>query len=271
MAETESAAEPESPAPPPRRRWWQRLLRGPAFVVVGLVAALTGIAAPALWNAARDASRPPVLVWASSDGGQLDDHSYALPEVVPRQQAAEIGAPEQFLSDSPALRRSVKVGVHGTTVTIEGARSRDVVITNMHARILSREPNIDGTLFCIPPQGGLPAEKIGFDLDEFHPLARVLDGGKLGGPYFADQAQQLADGETVVFQVESRAARGHYRWVIDVDLVIDGKPQTYTAKPADGEFEMSGVSDHYGSVFNWSGRDGWSFPDPAQNPAGSCG
>jgi hypothetical protein len=240
-------------------------------VVVALVGALAGVVAPVLWNAVRDISRPPVLVWASSDGGQVADRSYALPEVIEPQRSAEIGTPEEFLTDSAALRRSAKVGVHGTTVTIEGARSRDVVITNMRARILSREPNISGTLFCIRPQGDISADRVGFDLDEFRPSARVLDGRQLGGSYFADRAVQLADGETVVFQVESRAAKGHYRWVIDVDMVIDGKAQTYTAKPADGEFEISGLSPQYGSVFNWSGNDAWKFLDVRENPTGYCG
>ncbi|SDW16322.1 hypothetical protein SAMN05216215_1001335 [Saccharopolyspora shandongensis] len=249
-----------SGAATPRRRWWQRLLRGPAFVVVALVGALAGVAAPMLWNAARDVSRPPVLVWASSDGGPVDDRSYALPDVA---DPAEIGTPAEFLADSPALRRAVKAGVHGTTVTIEGARSRDVVITNMRARILSREPNVAGTLLCSTPQGDLPAKRIGFDLDEFRPVARVLDGRRLGEPYFTGQAQQLADGETVVFQVESRADDGHYRWVIDVDLVIDGQPQTYTAKPDTGEFEMTGFSPRYGAVFAARGMQSWSFPDRA--------
>jgi hypothetical protein len=230
----------------PRRRWWQRLLSGPTFIVAAVVTALAGVAAPVIWNVAQDGFRPPVLVWAGPYGSAVGDNSKALPEVVEAARATEIGSD----AESDMMRRSVAVGVHGATVTIEGARSRDVVITNMRARILSRGPNFAGTLFSDPPQGGVAAEQIGFDLDESQPVARKLDGGKFGEPYFAGQAIQLADGEIVVFKVQTHAADGHYRWVIDIDMVVDGEPQTHTVQPAEGAFEVTGRSPRYGSEFH---------------------
>ncbi|MGP4015638.1 hypothetical protein [Saccharopolyspora sp. 5N708] len=241
----------------PQRRWWQRLLSGPAFVITALVAALAGVVAPLVWNAARDVSRPPVLVWASSDGGRVGDLNFASPEVL---SAADPATPYEFFEGTG---RGTKAGVQGSTVTIEGARSRDIVITNMRARVLSREPNITGTLFCAGQQGDLPADLIGFDLDEPRPTARVLDGDRLGEPFFAAKAKQLADGETAVFQIESRATGGHYRWVLEIDMVIDGKPQTHDVQPTSGPFEITGLGSQYGAVFRWDGH-GWA-PGPSRS------
>ncbi|MER6988168.1 hypothetical protein ABT337_02165 [Saccharopolyspora hirsuta] len=245
----------------PRRRWWQRLLSGPAFVITGLVAALIGLAAPFVFNAVRDAARPPLLAWASSDGGAVGDLSFALPEQLPEQRLGEIGTPYDFFAGG-----ATKVGVQGSTVTVEGAQSRDIVITNMRAKILSRGPNVTGTLFCAGQQGDVPADNIGFDLDEVRPVARELRDDQLGAPFFAGKAKQLTDGETAVFQIEARAAAAHYRWELEIDLVVDGRPQTIGVHPPGGPFEITGTGPGSSAVYRWRGNS-WS-PD---GPGRSCG
>lgn len=231
----------------PKQSWWQRLLSGPTFVAVALITALAGVAAPGMWNIVRDAFRPPVLVWVGPYGGPVGNNSSALPEVVD---------PAQVNPD--LLRRSAPVGVHGTTVTVEGAQARQVLITNMRARILSRGPNFTGTLLNDPPQGSVSAEQIIFNLDESSPVARHPEAAHHGAPYFAEKATQLTDGELAIFKIQTRSQRFQYRWVIDIDMVVDGKPQTYTAKPEGRPFEMTGSGHQYGVTFERNG-DHWQI------------
>lgn len=241
-------ADPRAGTKPARKKWWQYLLSGWTFLVVGLATALIGLAAPPLYNMVRDLTRGPVLVWAGPYG-PVGDNSVALPEVIDPVGVAGIDG---------KLSGGVQIGVQGTTVTVEGARARDVAITDIRPRILSREPNLAGTRLNDPPQGGLAPEQIGFNLDDPHPVARKLDDGKLGTSFFADTAFQLADGEIVLFKVQTFATKAHYRWVLDIDMVIDGKRQVYTVKP-DGRdaFDVTGPSPRYGAEFRRNGSDGW--------------
>ncbi|RKT86672.1 hypothetical protein SAMN05421805_10917 [Saccharopolyspora antimicrobica] len=237
---------------------WRFVLTKTGFVVSALVVAVAGVAGPFAWNAVRDLTRPPLLVSAVVNNETVDDYSYAFEAVIPPERVAELGFVGDYPGTGPGVPGATKFEKLGTLVTVEGASSRNVVITDMRARILDKGPVLTGTVACVGPQGGGPTIRVGIDLDELNPTARVLDSGKFGARYFLDNAITLADGETVVFQVEARAAQARYRWVLELDAVIDGRPQTIEVQPEDGPYELTGAADGYDSVFEWSGSDYFS-------------
>lgn len=238
---------------------WKSVFGSGKFLVSTVVVA---VAAPWLWNNVRDFSRPPVLTTVTDDGGQVEDHSYALPEVITPDRLHELPPPKEFFADSPSLPpRAVKAGVLGSTITIEGSTSHDVVITDMRAEVLDEEPNVSGTYLHAPPQGGEPVLVFGFDLDEPDRPARVLEEGRLRTRYFADNAITLTDGEAVVIQLQAYAERAHYTWAIRMDLVIDGEPRSVLVQQESGPFEITGRNERYGAEYHWAGPDEWVFQD----------
>ncbi|SDW16255.1 hypothetical protein SAMN05216215_1001333 [Saccharopolyspora shandongensis] len=246
------------------------LMTKTGLVISALVVALAGVAAPWLWNSVRDITRPPLLVSAEVDNTTVGDYSHAFAAVIPPERVAELGPVGDYPSGGPPALGAVKLEQLGTKITVEGASSRNVVITDMRARILAREPNLSGTIACIRAEGGGPTIRVGIDLDELDPTARVIEGRELGERYFADNAITLADGETVVFQVEVRAGKAHYTWVLELDVVIDGKAQTIEVRPRDGPYEITGRADRYRSAFSWAGGHGDFEPVPANQEGGGC-
>ncbi|MEU6129421.1 hypothetical protein ABZ805_09635 [Saccharopolyspora sp. NPDC047091] len=253
---------------PPRGRWRS------AAVAIGLAlaTAAAGLVVPKAWTAISDRLHPPVVVSVASQE-LSDDHSYVLPYVPGGAEAAAIAEPANlFGGDSPTLRRATKAGTSTTRIVVQGKSSHTVVITDMRARVLRREPAPTGTYFFAPAQGDLSTIVVGVDLDEVNPVARSLVAGRRTDPYFRDNAVTLAAGEPAVFLVESHAAEPTaYEWALEIDLVVDGKAETRTVQRADGPFRLSGLGGHYSAVYEWAG-DRWNHPDPvAYCGAGKCG
>jgi hypothetical protein len=231
-------------------------------VVLAAVLAIAGFAASSLWTFAKDKTQEPVTVVLGREGGAAD-HSYALPEVIPEAEGGRLGQPQELFSDSPLRRRATKVLSLGAKLTVEGANSHTVVITDVRARILNREPVVGGTLLSAPPQGVETVIKLGFDLDQQVPTARVVKGGEFGDPYFENNTVTLKDHEVVTFMVDARAAKAAYTWNIEVDLVVDGQAMTRSVAGPDGPFKLTGAPARYGAAYQFVPPDSWQFFDPA--------
>ncbi|MBP2472348.1 hypothetical protein JOF53_001220 [Crossiella equi] len=220
------------------------------FLITTVVVAVVAVAAPWIWNSTRDIVRPPVLTTATRDDAQDRDTSYAMAAAVPPERQHELPSSDAYRARSPhALSTGVKVGVLSSTVTIEGATSRNVVITNLRAEVVKEEPNLSGTLLSIPSAGNQSNLVLGFNLDEQDRSARTIKDGQLRGRYFEENSITLADGEAVVMRIEAHAKKAHYTWALQADLVIDGTPQSVRIQPPDGPFHLTGTSDRYGAVY----------------------
>ncbi|MDA3649363.1 hypothetical protein LZ318_39860 [Saccharopolyspora indica] len=252
----------------PRPSWWRFALSKTGIAIGALVVAIAGVAGPFTWNAVRDLFRPPLLVTAVVENTAAQDYSYAFGEVIPPERVAELGDLGDYPAAGPRVPGATKLNELGTRITVEGASSRNVVITDMRVRVLDRGPNVAGTAACVGPQGDVSTIRVGFDLDEPNPIARTVEGREWGGSYFLDNAIALADGEAVVFQVAARAEKAHYTWVLELAVVIDGEPGTIEVRPEDGPYQLTGAAESYGSVFHWY-RDLEFSPVPA-GEVGKC-
>lgn len=228
-----------------------------------VVLAIAGFAASSLWTLVKDKLQEPVTVLLGREGAGSDDHSFVIADVVPPQQVRSLGEPDDLFRDSALRRRATKVGVSGTKLTIEGANSHTVVITEIHAKILRRDPLVTGTLLSAPPQGIERLVRIGFDLDQPDPIARVSTQGELGEPYFASNAVTLKDHETATFQIDAHAAKATYTWAVQVDLVVDGRAESRTVQSPDGPLRLAGSATRYGAIYDFIPPSRWSYADPA--------
>jgi hypothetical protein len=116
---------------------------------------------------------------------------------------------------------------------VEGRRSSPVLITGMRALVKKRVPP-SPQMIAIGSGGesGASVGKVGFDLDEPNPVARIvpeLPTGSvpLGPPYFGEFTITLADREQQVFQVIANTAESDVEWTIELSVQVDGVDQRF--------------------------------------------
>jgi len=129
-------------------------------------------------------------------------------------------------------------------VLLEGRTRRDVAIVDMRARILRREPALDGAAVTCASAGAMDAIGLGFDLDEPSPVARVivdLMGPRLGRPYFgAGNVISLKKTEIQPFKVVGVATRDYVEWEIEARAIVDGDETQITIDNNGEPFHITG-------------------------------
>lgn len=171
--------------------------------------------------------------------------------------------------------RSDWTATHQSTVlvTVEGQRSRKVIITGMHVRFLSRvAPAAGGTLLVNPAQGGEDDIQIGFDLDEAVPVARALtDTGALSKPYFDNHNVPLASGDTATFGILLETADWDATYDLVLDEIVDGKLTQQTITNGSQHFHTRGIAPSYGQIVAQSAAGSWTTTDLATAKTQMCG
>ena len=105
---------------------------------------------------------------------------------------------------------------------VKGNRKAAVRIEGMQLAEQCRSP-ATGTLFYSPSQGSGPVVRMGFNLDQVHPIARLLNNlaRTFGGPYFLQNTITLGYSEQQQIQLFVTSKKHYCEFRIDMS-VLDG-------------------------------------------------
>jgi hypothetical protein len=206
--------------------------------------------------------------------GEPLDSSRVFPPDVPGDEIRKRAqANASFLNDESLRNKSVKVGEQAIKVVAEGTRSDSVIITDMRVAVLGTSPAQGGTLISYGTEGTTNVQ-IGFDLASPRTDARTLgDTGKLGDRYFRRQSEPLKPGKPVVFAISVFPGPYTYTWELEVNVVIDGRPQVRKVRGPDQQpFKVTGYTCRYSEIYEFADRKSendpfWGTADPTKwNP-----
>lgn len=115
------------------------------------------------------------------------------------------------------------VGAAVITLDVRGNRKAAVRIEDMRVVAQQCSSPATGTLFYSPSAGSAPVIRMGFNLDQEHPIAQLLTGGNtFGGPYFVLQNTiTLGYGEQQQIQLLAATKKQYCEFRIDMS-VLDG-------------------------------------------------
>jgi hypothetical protein len=149
---------------------------------------------------------------------------------------------------------------------LEGGTSSDLSIVDMRAKILKRQPPLDGAQIHCESAGALGAIGVVFLLDDEQPVAREMlspygdanepepigyeSGVPYGEPYFGQgNIVRLEKGETQPFLLAGISTSEYVEWEVEADVIIDGEAQTITINNEGRPFGVTGNNTAYGRFY----------------------
>ncbi len=130
---------------------------------------------------------------------------------------------------------------------LEGNRDQPIRILDMRPLKTCRDP-YTGTLVYSPSAGADDTVRVGMDLDQPVTVARALQSGEWGGPYFQQKTVSLTRGEQQAFEITALTNRYYCEFTLQF-TVLDGS-QTITQVVSDHgkPFRVSAVAVAAGAV-----------------------
>lgn len=221
-------------------------------------------------------SGEPPLRFSVTHEDPGDGSVFAFSSVIPRSALPPpVGCGSQ-MDPWLAQNEAVDAGRSRLKIAVEGLNRSPVLIQTMRARIVSRERPISGSVLTCATEGVLPAVEVGFNLDEASPVARALKkDGSLGSPYFESAGLTVAEGEHVILAITAFAEGCFCKWVIELDVLVDGKQETLIVDDGGRPFETTAtvtVPDRriimYAGEWGYCGGEFSCFPDGDGVPGG---
>lgn len=139
---------------------------------------------------------------------------------------------------------AVKVGSLDIVLNLEGRWSETVRIDDVTPVALDRQRPVAGTLVCDPAAGSGNTERMHFDLDDTHPLARVDKSGHNDAdqPYFANRSITLQQRELATVHITASTTRSDVRFRLAVSMTAGTQHQTLTVDQNGSPFEVSAAA-----------------------------
>jgi hypothetical protein len=239
------------------RRWW--------LVAVAVLLVVAVVGTYFLWPEDTSGAdmRDPIRIVDLSDPF-TPGFSYDTAWVASMPLEADHVAAAKSSDDMTQLMKSnggVPLGRASMGVIFRGVLNDPVVITQIKARIMDTVAAPSGTIIGPPAVGGPGAKYVlTFDLDEIDPVARIPGLPGEPGKRFSDGNYfQVDKGETYVFALYGLARSKHaYRWVIDMDFLVDSRHRTLTLGQ-DEPFVVSGPASTYQRYYGYTRPD---VPNP---------
>jgi hypothetical protein len=247
---------PEADNAPEKRgkTWRERLLTVPGIV------AGTALTAVVSWfvtqlvgglNTRIEAREPLSIVVRDNPatiGGFSDQPIYG----VIKADVTTTGSPGPGCTgfrDWLKLNGGVDAGETKLQITVQGRLEKPVLISEMRVKVLSKLPLITGIAVSCLPAAEANYRGIEIDLDNAPPRVKYQLGKKTFG--FTVQSSEI---ET--FNVVAKAANGHYVWVIELDVMADGKQRTLEISGPGGSFETT--ARQWTDNWEWDYQGSWS-------------
>ncbi|MGC5004797.1 hypothetical protein [Streptomyces sp. DT203] len=170
-----------------------------------------------------------------------DRRTVAMTEEVSPQDVAAYGPDGSSQLDVLEENGGTRSGVMRIRLSLVNFSKAPAVINRLHARVLSTFPTPTGSAFsCGGPEGGASQSRVRLDLGDQDKVAEEYDGKEIIGQYPVNERQIAKQDEPAMFDIEVRAGREAYTFVIDVDysqgeetghLVVDEGGRAYKLAP----------------------------------------
>jgi hypothetical protein len=239
-----------------RRRWvtWPRALAG--IIGTAVVGTLVARYLPSVVSAVSPSTPVQTTV--------VDFNNSGIAVILPRSPLTASKNPGDGCQDFQSWADSQGgVGANETPffLLVQGNTSRAVYVEGMRARVLSVGGRAGRYLATCQTQGPLVPQKV----------ALPLDGGRAGR--FVPSAAgspfgvgfTIGNGESETFSIAAKTRRYNVHWLLEVQLIVAGHPQTLTVSDHGRPFVTSatppGLPD-----YAWNQVDNWIL---LRRPAGS--
>jgi hypothetical protein len=169
------------------------------------------------------------------------------------RNAPQAGSDCSDLYDWAKRQGGADAGESELLLTAQGQRRRDIAITNMRAKIIRRYPIPTSAEVVCPSAGGGVVIGVGLNLDSPNPVAKSIDeSGNFKEAYFSKNYVTLAEHEITTFKVVATANRYAYDWVLEVEILEDGKRGLVTVRDGDKPFRTAPRSGKYNQRYEWA-------------------
>ncbi len=192
--------------------------------------------------------------------------------IVPRGNAVT-GDPGQGCSGFSAWGAHVG-GVRASRTDmriIAQAGADQVSISGIRARMIQREPPLQGTGFVCPSAGAVEIRSVAIDLDEPDPTGRVVEGGKSEAVAFT-----VGENDTEIFDITAFTEKCYCKWVLELVTTQGGDEKIVTVDNDGVPFETTAwgtdpLSDFgpriTGPYYSWDYEKRWYGPGGKSYPA----
>ena len=154
-------------------------------------------------------------------------------------------------------------------IVLDGTAGRTSTITAARAVVLERRSPTPAAHFIKESEGETKTIGWFFDLDEpGSPAHELTDIAAPPGPlYFTNRTITVAPGEALTLDVITATETCECRWVLELDVVVDGTPRTVRVDNDGEPFETSGGRPDV-PVYAWTNPERlWHLPsEPGQEP-----
>jgi hypothetical protein len=145
----------------------------------------------------------------------------------------------------------VPIGPHKIRIAVTNRRAGQVVVVGLRARVIERSAPVRETALITRPQGGggpVPDVPLILDLDSAPAEAQVAsasDANAVAAPadparaFFGEQSTPIASGESVIFSITARTASCTCAWVVELDLLVDGRLEKRVIGGERGRFQTT--------------------------------
>jgi len=137
-------------------------------------------------------------------------------------------------------------------IIAQGKHDSAVLLNEMRIRVLNKTPPMRGIPATCPAAGSAQRRAISVDLDKVPPTVSYETNDDVSPFGFT-----LAKGETETFIVAASATQATYRWLIELDLFVDGVRKTVVIGPQGG-FATT-VWQASGEYWVWNFQDAWTL------------
>jgi hypothetical protein len=171
------------------------------------------------------------------------------------------------------VREATPVVGMTTRFVVRSNRAKDLVITQMRARVVRSTEPLAGTLVLPLPGGGpepVPVVRARFDVGGPDPRAR--DGRDPNELLFESTHLVLGKDESMVLEVSGTAAHCYCEWVVDIEMAVGTEVRTVSVPDQSTPLRVTAPSSGYASAYETPGEaDAPMTPvDPAMACKGDC-
>ncbi|HJP74987.1 MAG TPA: hypothetical protein VJ914_11995 [Pseudonocardiaceae bacterium] len=218
------------------KNWWQKISRGPKWVIVTAVPILLATAIPGLapWvvDRAQDLVGGAPLTATASDDPGLEEGQYLATD-----SALTVPASSNVYQ-TMLNQGAVQLGRSGQLITLTDNRSGEIYVNRITATIEARRPPLSGTALVIPPQGMGETITVDFALgvgaDRVAAMVPADSGSPYQGtrPYLADgKFLYLQQGQSQPIAINASAKSCYCEWRVLIDYVYRGKSGELVVPP----------------------------------------
>jgi hypothetical protein len=148
------------------------------------------------------------------------------------------------------LKRNSGVDAGSTKlkIAVQSKVSKPILLSEMRVKILDRLPPVIGIPVTCPTAGEVKYRSIAIDLDAVPPRVKYQYGKESFG--FTVQ-----NGETEAFTVVATTTQQHYKWLIELDIVVEGDQRTIEIGSPSAPFETTARQST--ESWQWDFQAGW--------------